>query len=169
MRPDDPRRCQHVNSLGQCFREAIEGGTKCAEHTRSQAQKLRAYLITTQCLGDSPDRHVASDEIKSLREEIALARSMVEKRLNMVQNEAEFLSAMPAVQSALNTIEKLVTSCHNMEVKLGNLLNKSALLGIGQQIVEIISSELENVPGRDGIVDRIADRIVQVISEAENE
>lgn len=168
MRPDDPGRCQHVNSLGQCYRPAIEGGVKCAEHTRSQSQKLRSYLLTTTYLGDSPDRHIASDELKSLREEIAITRALVEKRLNMIQNESEFLAAMPAVQSAMNTIEKLVTSCHNMEVKLGNLLNKSALLQVAQQLVEIISVELEGVHNRNAIVDQIASKIVEAISQAEN-
>lgn len=169
MRPDDPNRCQHVNSLGQCRRLAAEGATKCPEHLNSAAQKLRSYLITTTYLSDAPDRHVASEELKSLREEIALTRSLVEKRLNMIQNDAEFLAAMPAVQSAMGTIEKLVVSCHNMEVKLDNLLGKSALMNVANQIIEIISKELELVPGRNEIVDRIADKIVEVVSEASNE
>jgi len=169
MTPDDPGRCQHVNSLGQCRRPAIEGGEKCAEHTRNQAQKLRSYLITTSYLDKSADRHVGSDELKSLREEIALTRALVEKRLNMIDSDVDFLSAMPSVQVAMNTIEKLVTSCHNMEVKLGNLLNKSALLGVAQQIIEIISTELEGIPNRNEIIDRVADKIVEAVAKAENE
>jgi hypothetical protein len=167
MQPDDPRRCQHVNSLGQCHRPAIEDSGKCEQHS-NKAARLRSYLLTTQYLEGAPDRHVGSDELKSLREEIAITRAMVEKRLNLVTNEMEFLAAMPAVQSAMSVIEKLVTSCHNMEVKLGNLLSKAALLQVAQQIIDIIAKELDGVPNRNEIVDRIANQIVECVSKVEN-
>jgi hypothetical protein len=86
----------------------------------------------------------------------------------MIQSEAEFVAAMPVFASFMTTIEKLVSSCHNMEVKLGTLLNKAALLSVAQKIVDIIATNLEGVPNRNEIVDTISDTIVEEILKAEN-
>lgn len=169
MQANDPNRCQFVTQLGQCVREAAEGRDRCVMHGQNAKAALKTYLITCKYLGDSPDRHLGADELKSLREEIALSRAMIEKRLNMVNSEAEFIASMPVFQSFMNTIEKLVSSCHNMEVKLGSLIGKSALLTLAQQMVEIISSNLQGIPGRDEIVEKISDEIVTLILKAENQ
>lgn len=165
---NDPRRCQFVTQTGQCAREAVEGRDRCEVHGGRVKDALRNYLITCKYLGDSPSRHFATDELKSLREEIALTRGMIETRLNMIQSEAEFVAAMPVFASFMTTIEKLVSSCHNMEVKLGTLLNKAALLSVAQKIVDIIATNLEGVPNRNAIVDTISDTIVEEILKAEN-
>jgi hypothetical protein len=169
MQANDPNRCQVVTPYGQCTREAVEGKDRCQVHGGSAKAALKAYLITCKYLGDSPDRHIGADELKSLREEIALTRAMVEKRLNMVQSEAEFIASMPVFQGFMNTIEKLVTSCHAMEVKLGTLIGKAALMTLAQQIVETIASNLQDIPGRDEIVEKISDEIVTLILKAENQ
>jgi len=169
MQANDPSRCQYVTPNGQCTREAVEGKTKCAVHGGNAKAALKTYLITCKYLGDSPDRHLGADELKSLREEIALTRAMIEKRLNMVQSEAEFIASMPVFQGFMNTIEKLVSSCHNMEVKLGTLIGKAALLTLAQQIVEIIATNTQGIPGRDEIVEKISDEIVELILKAENQ
>ncbi len=169
IEPNDPRRCQAVTQCGQCPREAVEGRDVCLVHGGRVKDALRAYMITNKYLGDAPNRHLAVDELKSLREEIALSRSMIETRLNMIQSEAEFVAAMPVFAGFMNTIEKLVTSCHGMEVKLGSLLSKTSLLGIAQKMVDIIASRLKDIPGRDEIVEQIADEICEAILKAENQ
>lgn len=169
MHANDPHRCQFVTSVGQCVREAVDGKTKCELHGGNAKAALKAYLITCKYLGDSPDRHLGADELKSLREEIALTRAMIEKRLNMVQSEAEFIASMPVFQGFMSTIEKLVTSCHQMEVKLGSLIGKAALLSLAQQIVEVIATNIQDIPGRDEIVEKISDEIVTLILKAENQ
>jgi len=68
----------------------------------------------------------------------------------------------------MNTINALVTSCHQMEVKLGVLLSKSALLSLAQKMVETISANLEGIPGRDEIVEKIANQIVELVLAQEN-
>jgi hypothetical protein len=111
---------------------------------------------------------MATQELKSLREEIALTRSMIETRMNMVQSEAEFVAAMPVFQGYMNTIAALVSTCHQMEVKLGVLLSKSALLTLAQKMVETISHNLQGIPGKDEIVEKIANEIVELVLAQEN-
>jgi hypothetical protein len=168
MTPDDPHRCQYITPYGQCPHESVEGKDKCLTHGGKPKDALKAYLITCKYLGDSPNRHLAAQELKSLREEIALTRSMIETRMNMVTSEAEFVASMPVFQGYMNTIATLVTACHQMEVKLGVLLSKASLLSLAQKMVATISTNLQGVPGKDEIVEKIADEITALVLAQEN-
>jgi len=166
---DDPNRCQFITPTGQCTKEAVEGQSRCPTHGGTPKSALKAYFITNKYLGDSPSRHIAVDEIKSLREEIAITRAFIETRINMVASEAEFVAAMPVVAGYMATIEKLVSSCHAMEVKLGTLLSKSALLTLAQKMIDTITTTLVDIPGRDELVEKIADELVRLIIEQEQQ
>jgi hypothetical protein len=169
MQANDPNRCQAITQTGQCSRQAVEGCDKCEVHGGRPMEALKAYLVTCKYLGDSPNRHLAVNELKSLREEIALSRSMIETRLNMVNSEAEFISTMPVFQTFMQTIEKLVVSCHNMEVKLDQVLNKSAMIRLAQDIIKVITTNLEGVEGKDELIEKIANEVIQAVLKASNE
>ena len=171
--PADPNRCQAVTSRGQCTRLAASGSTLCKMHDpkaaeRDRKERLRHYLLANPDLSVRYDRHSTVEEIRSLRDEIALARAMVEKRLDAVETNSDFLAACGAVNSYLQTIEKLVSSCHRKEVSLGNLLSKASVFALGQEIVTILVDELNSLPGYEEIVDRISEQIVSTIAEREN-
>ena len=78
-------------------------------------------------------------------------------------------NAIPKLKDTFLAIEKLVTSCHNMEVKLGNLLSKSSLISLAQKIVHIIDTRLNDIPDRDEIVAEIGKDIAKAIAEQENQ
>lgn len=169
--PNDPNRCQATTRRGQCIKLAVEGKIYCDYHLRDQdiedKQSLRAYMLTDPVTAGAAGRHSQVEELKSLREEIALARAMIERRLNLVENNADFLQACGTVNTYLLTLERLVTSCHKLEVNLGTLLSKGAILVIAQEVVGILMRELEGVKNHEEIVDRISGRIVEVIEEQE--
>jgi len=128
---------------------------------------LRAYILTNPEISEGAGRHSQVEELKSLREEIALARAMIEKRLNLVESNADFLNACGTVNTYLLTLERLITSCHRLEVNLGNLLSKAAILDLAKEIVSILMDELQEVPNYEEIVDQISERIVAVIAAQE--
>jgi hypothetical protein len=169
MKANDPDRCKWIRTDGQCPHEAVEGSTFCKAHTHTKVDPLRHYMLTNQVIRSGTERHNAVDEIKSLREEIALTRALIENRLNMIEGEADFVSSMGIVHQYLATVEKLVTSCHRMDTNLGNLLNKASILNLAQELVQAIAEELEDVPGRDEIVDRISTKLVDIIGNKQND
>ena len=169
MKSNDPNRCQWLRADGQCPHEAIDGSPFCAAHAGPKCDPLKHYMLTNQVVRSGAERHNAVDEIKRLREEIALTRAMIENRLNMVEGEADFISSMGIVHQYLATVERLVTSCHKMDTNLGNLLNKTSILNLAQELVTAISDELEDVPGRDEIIDRVSDKIVHMIGVKQND
>ena len=93
---------------------------------------------------------------------------LIEERMNLISNENDFLSAFGPVQQALLTVEKLTKSLHQMEQSLGNLLNKSAVVKLGQSLSKIIVEELRDVPGYEAVVDRINERMLVSIAELQN-
>jgi hypothetical protein len=168
---NSPTRCQASTQAGQCACEAVEGHPYCAYHMRDRdiedKMALKAYILTDPVISGSAGRHSQVEELKSLREEIALARAMIERRLNLVESNADFLNACGTVNTYLLTLERLISSCHRLEVNLGNLLSKAAILDLAKDIVSILMEELQEVPGFEEIVDRISERIITAIAEQE--
>jgi hypothetical protein len=172
--PADPQRCQSVTSIGQCDRVSSEGSDHCEVHCKhkiERKQRLQHYWLSNPELQDNLNRHAAVEEVRSLREEIHLARMMVETRLNLVEDgdRGDMLAAFSNVNTYLQTIEKLVSSCHRMEVALGNLLSKASIFVLGQEIVNILIDELQHVDGYEEIVDRISEKVIIAIAEQQNE
>lgn len=169
--PADPSRCQQSNREAQCTYRAEPGDSYCARHlgkNREEPQNREMYMLTNARLRSRKSAFHEHDEIKSLREEIALSRAMIEERLRLVTNDAEMLAAMNPVHQYLLTVERLVKSAHLLEQNLGTLLAKPTLLKIGQEICQIVVEELRGVEGYEEIVDRITDRIIGTIATANN-
>ena len=161
-------QCKWITSEGQCPR-ASDVGNFCKDHGPVDPdQALKHYQITNVLVGDTHARHSAVGQIKDLREEIALTRAMIEARLNLSSGEAEFVASMGILHQYLATVEKLVSACHRMDSNLGNVLNKTSVIQLAQDMVAIIFEELEGVDGRDAIIDRIAHKIIETIGSATN-
>jgi hypothetical protein len=107
-----------------------------------------------------------SDELRTLRDEIAILRMVMEERLNMIQNDSEMLASCGQIAALATTIEKLVKSCNQLETRLGSLLSKSSLLGVANELVQILIQELADLPNYEYLVDKISERIVKVIIDA---
>jgi hypothetical protein len=170
--PADPRRCQAIVHSGQCAQRAIEGYDFCDSHCKrsDRKERLRHYLLSNPELQTRLNRQAAVEEVRSLREEIHLARVMVETRLELVEenDRGDMLAAFSTVNTYLQTIEKLVSSCHRMEVSLGTLLSKASIFALGKEVVEIVIDEIQHIEGHEVIVDKISERIVTVIAEQQN-
>lgn len=169
-------QCEYLSSFGQCPKSAVKDDHFCEDHTsRANQDKVGVYLITNRFLADSAARHADSDKIKSLNGEIAILRALLERRLNAIDSEAEAISMAPGIKDTMLAIDKLVNSWHAMDVKLGNVLSKNALLKLAQEIIEIITKTIrpfENktvtTPDVDEAIETIADAIVEAVAAQEN-
>jgi len=107
------------------------------------------------------------DELRSIREEVALARMVLEERLNSIRTDADLIAATGPVNTLLLTVEKLTSSCLKLDTTVGNLLAKPVLLKMASDIVSIILDELADLPGHEVIVDRISTRIIETMASIE--
>ena len=167
---DRPNRCTGITTNGQCTKDAQPGSTFCSRHGSHKDLATEQDTRMYQLLKAQDRSRLAAlnehDEIRTLRNEIAIARMLIEERLNLTQNDSDRMTNCGALNSLLLTVERLVQSAHKLETNLGSLLSKPTPLALGNEIVAIIIDELKGVPGYEDIVDRISDRIIKAMAQA---
>lgn len=155
--------CSYITSRGQCANEAIAGCKFCEDHSvHAKATMVNQFRIACKALGDAPERHAAADQLKSINGEIVIMRSMVETRINMVENDAELIAAMPVIKDCLVASAKLAETAHAMDVKLGNLLGKNALIALAQELIEIIENNLRPFVGQE-VTNQMVDEAIESV------
>jgi len=165
---DDPTRCQAViKTKGQCRNKAVEGGRYCMSHggnSMVQAQSkenIRRYRIAKW---QSRMNEFADDPgVKSLRDEIAVLRLMLEERLNMCHDSHELVLQSHLISDLVIKIEKLVSSCHRLEGSMGQLLDKQAILQFASSVVEVISKYIED----EQLLNLVADEIISLVGNSD--
>jgi hypothetical protein len=123
------------------------------------------YLLRDAALSQEVERHGASDAVKDLKEEIALARTLLERRLNSIKDQGDLIAATGQIVTLLTTIEKLVSSCHKIEQSLGILIGKERVMDLAKTVVTILLEELDGVEGYEGIIDRVGERLVSELGK----
>jgi hypothetical protein len=169
--PADPSRCKQSIGDMQCLDRSEPGSEFCRVHRgidRTNEQSTRLYLLAKADEQARLHKFADHEEIRSLREEIALARMLVEKRWNIVKNDNDLISACGSLNTLLLTIERLVKSAHTIEQNLGILLSKSAVMALGQTICRIIVEELDGIENYEAVVDSITQRILSTIASAKD-
>lgn len=138
----------------------------CDRHTDEQAQ-VRDFLIEDADLRAKFETHKKSD-LYSLRNEVALLRTMVYDRLNMAKSEAERIVAYREIGTWMGTLDKLVSSLNRLEKDTSQVLTKETVLAIGREMVQAIAEEVRALPDHEKVIDAIAVRIVPLIENATN-
>jgi hypothetical protein len=145
---DSPMRCQANTSRGQCRNEATTKGGMCLCHggnktvEKIERNNIRNYnLLKFQA---ELDRHADSPRLKTLNDEVAILRMMLEKQLNACTDATDLILKSHLISDLVVKIEKLVKSCHNLESSLGGLMDKQAILTFAAGVVEIIGGIVED-------------------------
>jgi hypothetical protein len=168
--------CDYITSRGQCQTEAIAGSRFCEKHSaKAQVTMVNQYRIACKALGDAPERHAQAEQLKSISGEIIIMRSLVEQRLNMIEDDGDLITAMPIIKDCLIAAAKLAEVSHAMDQKLGNLLSKAAIIALAQEIIVIIETALRELVGTevtteivDMSVENIGNAIVAAVAAKEN-
>lgn len=163
--PDDPRRCQARVQQGQCPFLSVEGTSSCPMHGgvgadgAHEEKSKRIYRLTKYRarVGELADH----DQIKSLREEIGVLRMMLEEIINRCKDDSDLLIYSSKISDLVMKVEKLVSSCHRLELSTGALLDKAAVLQLASAVVEIISRHVDD----QDLVSDIADEILVAVSQ----
>lgn len=172
--PADPRRCKGATRYGQCGLKAGHGSEFCPIHNNHSSPSdlvvdRKMYFLNEARYRQRLSQLSEHDDIKSLREEIALTRVLIETKFNQAEDEADLLASCSVLNSLLLTVERLVKTCHQMEQSLGSLLAKSTVVALGQKIVEILADELQGIESYEDRIDSIINRLFPAISAAADE
>lgn len=174
--PDDPHRCQAVGGQGQCPFKGMIGidgkrGQYCPRHvpksesTGQAATKgvdlLRNYRFSMK-FQPRIDELANNEKIKSLREEIALVRLVMETIVNRCGDEYDLALEAERIQRLAEQLNKLVQACHKIEESTGQLLDKTVVINIGSMMVGILE---KYVPDKS-ILDVVGAEIYEAITKS---
>ena len=152
---DDPRRCQFVNRTGQCRNISVEGSNFCKAHggfnaiRKKQKEDMRNYRLAkfkARALELSD-----SDNISSLRDEVALLRMLIEEKINRCNDASQLLMMSGPLSDLIIKVEKVVTSMNRLEGRLGMHLDKTKIIQFSQVMIEIIGKYIDNPEVLDAI------------------
>lgn len=172
--PADPRRCKASTPTGQCMNEAERGAEYCVAHNAGRQSALvqdkRHYQLNearwqAKFVEFSEDGSAA----KSLRDEIALSRMMLQRRWELVKDDNQFLIHSPAIERTLLLLKDLIKTAANIEQKLGISLSREKLLAMGRGILDVLMSELDDLPDFDERMNRITTKIAQIMKKTAEE
>ena len=169
----DPRRCKAAAPDGQCQNVSAHGSDFCVVHggiDHLPAEQKRGFLLAKA--QDQTRLASLSDDlepVKELRDTIALTHMLIEKRWNLIRDdEGELLRACAPLNQLIQTMERLVTSCHRVETNLGELLARQAVMSLAKEMVAIVIDEIEGIDDYEAIIDRITSRLIDTIKGADN-
>ena len=161
---DDPNQCQHIiPTQGQCPLKACPGGQYCPAHggnagvQAAEKKSLRNYQLNkfrvrTAELGNS-------SEILSLKDEIGILRLLIEEKINQCHDQTELMLMSGPLSDLIMKVDRVVTSCNKLESKLGNFLDKTAILNFAQQIIKIICNNVDD----ELVIEKISEEISQIM------
>lgn len=152
---DSPDRCHGLTQKAQCRFQKVPGTNYCRVHggrgSSGQAkQKLNMYRL--ERWENRVSELTMSPDAKSLKEEVAILRMLLEEKLNMCKSNTDLVIYAPSIGDLVVKIANVVKLLHNIDISLGNTLDKTVLHQFAAEIVAIIS---RNVPDEE-IVGRIA-------------
>ena len=162
---DDPWRCQSTMKTGQCPNKATSLGGTCLVHGgNSHLQAEERKRITNYKLNKfrkSLERHASSPKLKTLNDEVAILRMLLEEQLNQCADVYDLTLKSHIVSDLVVKLEKLVKSCHTLEVSLGGVMDKNTLISFATDIIEIISSHVED----EAILTAISNGILALVDK----
>lgn len=170
--PADPERCQGSAGLSQCSNRSEPGAEFCTVHGAdpyaADDEERRVYHLTEARSRQRLAELAEHDPVHALNEVLSLARLAIEKRYNLVYEDADLYSAYRDLNALQLLVARIVKTAHSIEQNLGVLLGKPTVLRFGQLVIRIVAEELEGLEGYTDVVEKIADQTIQAIASANN-
>lgn len=166
---DDPTRCKADIQGGGCYYQAVkhdEGEGRfdyCPRHISHQRrtakkESYRRYQI--ERYNQRIDQLKGEDDIKSLRDEIAILRMTLEEVLNSCQSTSDLLMRAGTIERMVLAVDKVVKSCHSIEISTGKLLDGSTVLKIADELVSVVKDTCDEATAA-----KIAAKIERVLED----
>ena len=169
---DDPNRCQSTaTQYGQCMNKAVTDSKFCICHggaaaiNRRNKAAMHNYVLTKWQA--KLDQHRDAPNIKSLRDEIAILRMLLQERLEKCTTELDLILQSGPISDLVMKVDKLVNSCHKLEGSLGQLLDKQAILQFASQVINVITENLDDPVKIDSISTGILEIVGQIGKESD--
>ena len=141
----------------------MHGGNKQIES--QEITSLRNYQLSR--FKAKLERHAESPNIKSLRDEVAILRMMLESKLDQCGDVTDLILQSGPISDMVLKIDKVVNSCHKLEGSMGQLIDKTAILQLAQEFIAIVTGTIGDATIekelKSTMIDKIADQILESV------
>lgn len=170
-------RCQRILPSGQCDKEALPDSDRCEQHTGKQAKSksnLKSYQINDVRVAARLTDFLESDRLYSLAEEIAIIKMTLERFAASLTMEStpdsllEMTVRAPMIIKLVETLQKLVVSGVQTELKVGSMMTKDTVQRFATRMVQIMADELAHIEGYQLIVDAVTTRFAEELRQTKN-
>lgn len=145
---DSPNRCQAVTGQGQCKWKAKEGSQYCEAHGGNLGvEKQRKATLNRYYLSKHKARigQMGSEDSKNLRDEIGILRVLIEEFMGRMEREQDGLLLYSGrIADLISRLEKVVKSCHQIDLDTGKMLDKNQALQFAEEMSEIITEAVQS-------------------------
>jgi len=94
--------------------------------------------------GDELSSYLSQERVVSVRGEIGVLRLLIEEKLNKCKDASDLLFETNSISTLVTDVEKLVTSCHRLEVSMGLLVDKDVALEFGQELILVVGNHISD-------------------------
>ncbi len=98
-----------------------------------------------------------SEEFLSLKMEVAMLRTLVEKTWNGCESENELIANAVVFSQMFDKIEKLIISSHKMDVINKTVLSETGVARLLESITDVVLEEIEDPDALDRISTKLFD------------
>ena len=155
---------KNICSFLGCNRETEEGSDYCLKHggafvrKRKKIEGLRNYRLNRY--KQRANELVESEKLKDLRDEVAILRILLEERFNACEDTATLILHSGTISDLILKINQLVTSCHKLDLQLGDMLDREVVMEMADKIIELISEEVNDSEA----LDRISESLTEILT-----
>jgi hypothetical protein len=169
----DNIRCDFILTDGRkCLNAAVDGVTRCPLHGANKQLEakenasLRLYRLAKHQgrIGELSDH----SKLKTLNEEVALLRMLLEESWNRCEDTHQLLLASQPLTDLIMKVERVVTSCHKLENSLGGLLDKTRIKQIANEMLNSVAQRTKEVLSKNDherILELIATDLLRSIND----
>jgi hypothetical protein len=167
----DPERCEALTHGGTlpCNNKRYPGSKFCLCHggnkVRDEQVKKDVALFQLTKYQSRIERLKSHNEARSLHNEIGILRMVLEERLNACKDDVDLLINSQAIGDLVLKIERVVTSMHKLEDRLGNYLSKGEILGFAQRVVGLLQASIKD----ETLLDVLANGILTLVGNVGQE
>jgi len=159
-----PDRCTYTSGAKfQCNNLKVPGTQFCFDHNKEtrQRRKFRYKLLSH---GARVEELFHQEDRKSLDSEIAIIQSGVESIYNRCSNENDLLINLPRLEALVEKIGRLQVMNTKIETITGQFVDKVGLDRFVDEIIKILSEEVNDVILLAKISERIGGAIESTIN-----
>lgn len=168
---DSPDRCQSGGKDGQCPYKKAPGYEFCPRHFGKSESAQSQKRIRNYRLGRFQARveeFADNDQVKSLREEVGIARMLLEDIILRCSDDPNGLLLYNSkISELVMKIEKLVASCHKLEQATGMLMDKTMITNLADVFVNIIGKYVKDEEMLTNISNEIIVEILKINGNTE--